>query len=196
MARSKPISGAVQAGAGHQRRLTMARELLALISRALPPDSPLELVLSDDASSKPRSAPARIVVDGPDALARLLWPPSADALGEAYLRGDIDLDGDIWTFIDTGRSFDPRRLRRALPQLARLGFQLRRGASPARTLTRVARLHGRRHSRARDLAAVRFHYDVGNDFYALWLDRRLVYSCAYFETPGSTLMKPRRPSST
>jgi cyclopropane-fatty-acyl-phospholipid synthase len=34
---------------------------------------------------------------------------------------------------------------------------------------------------------VRFHYDVGNDFYALWLDRRLVYSCAYFETPETSL---------
>jgi cyclopropane-fatty-acyl-phospholipid synthase len=37
-----------------------------------------------------------------------------------------------------------------------------------------------RHSRRRDTAAVRHHYDVGNDFYALWLDRRMIYSCAYF----------------
>jgi cyclopropane-fatty-acyl-phospholipid synthase len=41
---------------------------------------------------------------------------------------------------------------------------------------------GRRHSRRRDAAAVRYHYDAGNDFFALWLDRRLVYSCAYFPT--------------
>jgi cyclopropane-fatty-acyl-phospholipid synthase len=34
---------------------------------------------------------------------------------------------------------------------------------------------------SRDRAAVRSHYDVGNDFYAMWLDRRMVYSCAYFE---------------
>ena len=124
---------------------------------------------------------------GADALARLLWPPSADALGEAYLRGDIDIEGDIWTAIDAGRAFDLRRLGRALPRLARLGLELRRGAAPAPRLKRVARLSGRRHSRARDLAAIRFHYDVGNDFYALWLDRRLVYSCAYFETPETTL---------
>lgn len=37
------------------------------------------------------------------------------------------------------------------------------------------------------MAAVRFHYDVGNEFYALWLDHRLTYSCAYFETPDTTL---------
>jgi cyclopropane-fatty-acyl-phospholipid synthase len=48
-------------------------------------------------------------------------------------------------------------------------------------------LSGRRHSRARDIAAVRFHYDVGNQFYALWLDRRLTYSCAYFDSADTTL---------
>src|SRR2546429_429217 len=54
-------------------------------------------------------------------------------------------------------------------------------------LNGVARLGGARPSRARDRAAIRFHYDVGNEFYALWLDRRLVYSCAYFETPETSL---------
>ena len=55
------------------------------------------------------------------------------------------------------------------------------GPPPAPALHRVSHLQGARHSPARDLAAVRFHYDVGNDFFALWLDRRLVYSCAYFD---------------
>ncbi|HET7585124.1 MAG TPA: cyclopropane-fatty-acyl-phospholipid synthase family protein [Gemmatimonadaceae bacterium] len=45
-----------------------------------------------------------------------------------------------------------------------------------------ARLHGTLHSRARDREAIRYHYDVGNDFYALWLDRNRQYSCAYFRT--------------
>ena len=45
-----------------------------------------------------------------------------------------------------------------------------------------ARLSGRLHSKERDRAAIRYHYDVGNDFYALWLDRRMNYSCAYFRT--------------
>jgi cyclopropane-fatty-acyl-phospholipid synthase len=39
----------------------------------------------------------------------------------------------------------------------------------------------------RDAAAVRFHYDVGNNFYKLWLDRRMVYSCAYFQSPDDSL---------
>lgn len=44
-----------------------------------------------------------------------------------------------------------------------------------------------RHYRQRDRRAVQWHYDISNDFYALWLDRRRVYSCAYFKTEGDTL---------
>jgi cyclopropane-fatty-acyl-phospholipid synthase len=187
MGRAESIDTAVRAPKGSERRSALAREARALLRRALPADRPLELVLADDAASGPGAGPERIVVNGPNALGRVLWPPSADALGEAYLRGDIDIEGDIWTVVDAGRAFDLRRLGRRLPRLARLGLELRRGAAPAPRLKRVARLSGRRHSRARDLAAVRFHYDVGNDFYALWLDRRLAYSCAYFATPKQSL---------
>lgn len=186
MALSDRVGGGIATATESDRRLAFARRVVALLRRALPANSQLEFVLASDAPPE-RSAAVRVVVRGPDALGRLLWPPSADALGEAYLRGDIDIEGDIWTAVDAGRSFDLRRLGRDLPLLARLGLELRRGATPGPSLRRSARLSGRRHSRARDLAAIRFHYDVGNDFYALWLDARLVYSCAYFETPETSL---------
>jgi len=165
----------------------MGRHGLATIRRALPAEHPIEIVLASDAGSESSAAPARIVVDGPDALARMLWPPSADALGEAYLRGDIDIEGDICAAIDAGRALDLRRLGSDLPRLIRLGLRLRSGALPASPLRRVAHLSGAHHSRARDLAAIRFHYDVGNEFYALWLDRQLVYSSAYFASPTTSL---------
>ena len=168
------------------RRRALARRILGAARAALPSDSPLELALAEDATAD-RTSAVRVAVRGPDAVGRLLWPPSADTLGEAYLRGDIEIQGDIWTAIDAGRALDVRRLGRDLPRLARVGLELRRGAAPAPILRRRARLTGRRHSKARDLAAIRFHYDVGNEFYALWLDRRLAYSCAYFETPDTTL---------
>ena len=168
------------------RRNALARRVLALVRRALPPDSTIEIVLAADAAVE-RSSSVRVVLAGPDAVARLLWPPSAESFAEAYLRGDLDIEGDIWTAVDAGRSFDLRRLGRDAPTLVRLGLRLRQGVGPPRQLQRVAQLSGRRHSRARDLAAVRFHYDVGNDFFALWLDRRMAYSCAYFETPETSL---------
>ncbi len=185
MARSETVRQVTVAAAPGRRHI-VARQILTLLRRALPPTSQLELVLASDAPPD-RTTAARVVIAGPDALARMLWPPSAAALGEAYLRGDIEIEADIWTAIDAGRALDVRRLGRDLPHLARLGLELRRGAAPAPMLRRRARLSGRRHSKARDLAAIRFHYDVGNDFYALWLDARLVYSCAYFETPETTL---------
>lgn len=118
MARTETASVTTAIATPSQRRVVLARLVLGLLRRALPADSPLELVLA-------------------------------------------------------GRAFDLRRLSRALPLLARRGFELRPGAAPTPSLGRVAHLSRRRHSRARDLAIVRFHYDVGNGFYAPWLDRRL-----------------------
>jgi cyclopropane-fatty-acyl-phospholipid synthase len=131
-------------------------------------------------------AAARVRIHGPDAVGRLIGPITPDILAEAYLRGDLDIDGDVGAAIEGGQSVDFRPLRPSdLRRLIRFGLELRRGTRSAGTphLRRSVRLRGTRHSRARDLAAVRFHYDVGEDFYRLWLDRRLAYSCAYFERP-------------
>jgi cyclopropane-fatty-acyl-phospholipid synthase len=48
-------------------------------------------------------------------------------------------------------------------------------------------MQGLRHSRSRDRQAVTYHYDLSNDFYSLWLDDRMVYSCAYFASPDEDL---------
>jgi len=87
------------------------------------------------------------------------------ALGKAYVEGDLDLVGPIDEAL------------RAAEALAR-----RWGKSVKGRLPRLAR-----HDRARDAEAIRFHYDVSNDFYRLWLDARMVYSCAYYREGGETL---------
>ena len=169
------------------RRERLARGVLRLLGRTLPAGTPLSLSLAGDppVPLAGGAAAARVVLAGPDAVGRLLWPPTSTALGEAYLRGDLEIEGEIGTAVSAGEAFDLRCLdwpeRR---RLARWALALRAGAAPAAPLRRVPRLRGRRHSRARDLAAVRFHYDVGNAFFALWLDRRMVYSCAYFADEG------------
>jgi len=84
------------------------------------------------------------------------------ALGEAYVEGHIEVDGPISEAI------------RAAESLARrLG-----GDKKGRTPLLLRNLH----TKKRDVEAIRYHYDVSNDFYALWLDARMVYSCAYFRT--------------
>ncbi|HEX6705169.1 MAG TPA: class I SAM-dependent methyltransferase [Albitalea sp.] len=63
------------------------------------------------------------------------------------------------------------------------------GAAPLRwwsELSRHSRSRSRHHKRA-DAEQIQFHYDVSDDFYALWLDPRRVYSCAYYRDPGMTL---------
>ena len=83
--------------------------------------------------------------------------------------------------VDGGRALDLRRLgAHGARRLARWGWELRRGTPEAPPLRRVSHVTGVRHTPARDMETVRFHYDVGNDFFGLWLDRRLAYSCACF----------------
>jgi len=137
------------------------------------------------------TVPFTLVVQRAGALRRALLPPSELALIEAYLRDDLDAEGDLG---EAGRLGDLAATRLRSPRaLARLVRVLRR--LPTNDLPRVQadegedsprrvrRLFGLgQHSRQRDAIAVRHHYDVGNDFYALWLDRRMIYSCAYFPT--------------
>ncbi len=129
-----------------------------------------------------------LVLTHPGALRRMFIPPGELTLAEAYLRGDFDIEGDIiaaMAFTETFESLAPRDWLRLMRQLLRLPATdppqvFREGRQPAR-------LRGVRHSRERDRAAVTYHYDVGNAFYALFLGRWMAYSCAYFETPQADL---------
>ena len=127
-----------------------------------------------------------LVLTHPAALRRMLWPPSELTLAEAFVRGDFDVEGDLVAAFALRDRFTPSA--RTLAQLARLlPAAIAGDGEERRAPTRAARLGGVVHGRARDAAAVRHHYDVGNEFYALWLDRRMIYSCAYFAQPDATI---------
>jgi cyclopropane-fatty-acyl-phospholipid synthase len=117
----------------------------------------------------------------------MFWSPSELALGEAYLYNDLDIEGDISSaFFLADRLVRLRlgvaeRLRFARILLALPSFDRQWGARPAE------RLRGPLHSIGRDKQAVTYHYDMSNAFYSLWLDERMVYSCAYFTDPGDNL---------
>lgn len=132
--------------------------------------------------------PAVLVLNHPGALRAMLLPGTEVGLGEAYLYDDFDIEGNIESVFSladalTQAAPDWRRKLQAGSELARLP-----GSSRSRQSRRgPARLRGRKHSVERDRQAVTFHYDVSNDFYALWLDRRMVYSCAYFHSSDNDL---------
>lgn len=122
----------------------------------------------------------RLVLEQPWSLRSLLVPPTDLNAGEAYVHGDVDIEGDIVAAIHaiadgTDASIPLRSKARLVAELLRLP------APPLRPGDRRVALRGERHDPERDREAVRFHYDLGNDFFRLFLDRDLVYSCAYYD---------------
>lgn len=124
----------------------------------------------------------------PGALRRMFLPPGELTLAEAYLRGDFDIEGDMIAAMNLAVRFADLRPRDWL-HLARVVLSLPATQPPTvfEEGRQRARLYGRRHSRERDRAAVTYHYDTGNDFYALFLDKWMAYSCAYFPTDATDL---------
>jgi cyclopropane-fatty-acyl-phospholipid synthase len=133
--------------------------------------------------------PARytLVLQHPGSIRKMFWPPNKYTLGEAYIYDDFDVEGDIhsyFAFINHLREMRPT-LRQRLRWAKRL-FALPGGGKP-RLGRQAAHLSGSVHSQERDQQAISYHYDVSNEFYKLWLDRRMIYSCAYFADPSDDI---------
>ncbi|MGW6270054.1 class I SAM-dependent methyltransferase [Streptomyces sp. NPDC055060] len=165
-----------------------AARLHALIADALGGPAPLRLRAWDGSECGPPDTPV-VVVRSRRALRRLLWQPGELGLAEAYITGDIDVEGDLadglrtmWAGAREQRLAPVRpgvgRLASALAAAARLGAI----GPPPKVPAGRARLRGTRHSTARDRAAISHHYDVSHHFYELLLDPSLAYSCAYWES--------------
>lgn len=114
------------------------------------------------------SDPARVVVrvNRPNALLNLARP-TLGKLAKSYVERDIDFVGSTRDIIQVGESLCDDVLC-----MDKKGSRL---------------LSWWRHSKPADRKNIGYHYDVSNDFYGLWLDRRRVYSCAYFRSPDDSL---------
>jgi len=107
-------------------------------------------------------------------------PPSEERLSEAFLAGDIEVEGNLVDFLERASGWrGPQHLPTAAVATGLV-------AGVGARATEFFRAAGK-HSVERDAGAVRRHYDVGNDFYRLFLDRQLVYSCAYWAPGVETL---------
>lgn len=120
-----------------------------------------------------------LVLKHPGALRRMFSSPSDRALGEAYIYDDFDVEGDIEAIFAVGDRLFERGLR-VIDRLKYASLLRRLSRSQGPYETSGPRLSGAPHSEDRDRQAVTYHYNVSNDFYRLWLDSRMVYSCAYF----------------
>lgn len=126
-----------------------------------------------------------IVLNHAASLRRMFLPPSDTRLGLSYTLGDFDIEGDVGGALDLGRHL--WETWRWVDTLVNAYKLIRLPSQPHGADKHAPRLNGTVHSEQRDRRAISFHYDVGNDFYRLWLDDRMVYSCGYFRTPNDSI---------
>ncbi len=123
-----------------------------------------------------------VVLNRPSALREMFLPGSETGIGEAYLRSAFDIEGNIEAAFEIADIImEKTRGWTQKLDLGRLLFQLPDAPTNGSDSCGRARLNGGTHSLQRDLNAIDFHYNVSNDFYALWLGKQMAYSCAYFE---------------
>ena len=147
--------------------VSLRRRVLSFVQRQLsdnPP--PIRLIFWDGEFFDLAPAPSVTITIRTRAVLRLLLTGRMDRLGDAYVAGDLVVEGSIEEVLRCGVSLADR-----------IGI-----SSTLSRLGRLAALTRPRHSRRADAAAISHHYDVSNDFYKLWLDRNMIYSCAYFRT--------------
>jgi cyclopropane-fatty-acyl-phospholipid synthase len=178
-----------------QRQLVAARRIFEHVASVL--DLPFSLQLWDGTRiplGRNGAGAGYFTIAGPGVLGSLLRRPTLDNLFRHYVTGAIDLrDSDLIACLDVARRARKERkvrlrdLRRGFPWIETLPLLF-----AARDKLRVEHESeddgaGRRRAAPDDKALIQFHYDAGNDFYALFLDREMVYSCAYFTDWSNSL---------
>ncbi len=174
----------------------LAARIEAALAPTLRGPLPVGLRVWDGSSAGPVDGPT-VVLRRPDALRRLLWRPGELGAAQAYVTGEVDIEGPVGDLLDRIRAVglergitrpSPLSLARALPALTALARELGVLRAPPEPPASQAALRGRRHTLARDRSAIHHHYDLSNDFYELILDPHMAYSCALWSgDPAQTL---------
>ncbi len=166
-------------------RATVAEQLADVMSPLFGGSLPIRIRAWDGSTTGPLGAPTA-VISSPDALRRLLFRPGELGLAQAYVTGELDVEGDlldglrrVWESGRKGRMSGRPGLADVMRGV-RTAQRLGAFGKPPSPPDSQARLRGRLHSLRRDRDAIAHHYDLSNDFYALILDPHMAYSCAYF----------------
>jgi cyclopropane-fatty-acyl-phospholipid synthase len=129
---------------------------------------PLRVILWNGQQFDFSQEPPRVTIRVPNPSAvRYLLSPSLISLGSAYVEGAIEV---------SGRATDMIAIVNALAATS-----LKKPSALSRAVRSIV------HTREKDAEAIRYHYDVSNEFYGAWLDPAMVYSCAYFENGDEDL---------
>jgi cyclopropane-fatty-acyl-phospholipid synthase len=153
------------------RVFTAEKLLLARMMESLG-NPPLDLVLWDgqEIASQAKPALARVLIRDRGALLKLIANPEFE-FGEMYAAGRIEVQGILADCLEA--------IYRAMMRRAGFGQIAQKLLAPFNAPLRNTKPRARRN--------IQHHYDIGNDFYKLWLDRDMVYTCAYFPSPTTGL---------
>jgi cyclopropane-fatty-acyl-phospholipid synthase len=191
-----PATGSASAGtpqsvAARYRGSEQASDLLKRLFRRYPGSLNLKLwngtlLRVGTTAAGGADSPFTLVFRSPEVVWSAVLGQDPLTLADAYFRGDLDIEGDFFAALSIKDHLDAlqmpagERLRAAFAAL-----RLRMLNAAAQHSENVfAPAHAPRikaHSKAENRDAIHFHYDVSNEFYSLWLDHAMVYSCAYFE---------------
>jgi cyclopropane-fatty-acyl-phospholipid synthase len=163
----------------------MTQPLREAIVRSLP-DRPFSIEFWDGSTIEAtRDGPA-VRLRSPRALGHVLRAPGELGIGRAYVCGELEVDDLDATLglLGRWRAELTARQKAALLVAALRATGLRRPPDPPAAELQPSR---ERHSRSRDAVAVRHHYDVSNEFFALFLDESMTYSCALWSDGAETL---------
>ncbi|MEU9385352.1 cyclopropane-fatty-acyl-phospholipid synthase family protein [Streptomyces sp. NPDC048279] len=172
-----------------------ASRLRSVAEQVLGVPLPVRLRAWDGSQAGPPDAPA-IVIRNRRALRYMLFKPGELGLARAWVAGDLDIEGDLYSALAVmsgliwERGEDSRTLAQALrdPEVRAAARELLRLAGPPLPPApprEEVRRRGHLHTRRSDKQAISHHYDVGNDFYEIVLGPSMVYSCAYWEQDGT-----------
>jgi cyclopropane-fatty-acyl-phospholipid synthase len=177
-----------------------ARHVFEHFAKAI--DAPFSLRLWDGTTiplGRDAAGGPCITLAGPGVLGALLRRPSFDHLFRRYVSGDIDIEGG--DLIGLARLARERRkatrlrladLRRGFPWTKALPLLLARDKAAGIRHEFQGGDAPRRSGKGKDQDFIQFHYDASNEFYALFLDSEMVYSCAYFRDWSNSLEQAQR----
>lgn len=178
-----------------ERQVVAARRIFQHIASKV--DVPISLRLWDGTVvplGSNEAGPGYVAISSPGVLGSLLRRPTLDNLFRHYVSGAIDLcDSDLITCLDMVRrtkkegSVRLRDLRRGFPWIETVPLLFAAGDPVEVEHESDDDGSARRRIGHDDKALIQFHYDASNDFYALFLDREMVYSCAYFTEWSNSL---------
>ena len=174
----------------------LATALVPFVGQELP----VRLRAWDGSEAGPENAPL-VELRSPNALRRLIWNPSELGAAQAYVTGELEVQGDldaalthVWSVAAERGLSGVRRSPRAVARALRTAFAVGAVGRAPRLPDSQARVRGRLHSKLRDRRAISHHYDLSNEFYSLLLDPSMAYSSGYWRSddPSYTVQDAQR----